>query len=168
MHARFITSIGLLTLAVLLCGCTTQDPPAAPVVTPTLDPILTTVIPTTTLAPSITNGRWKLGWYDDTKGVWSSVISGSTITAIFGDDEKVAGSGGCNQYTTDYHLGDSPRLWIRRPVVSAMLCATPTGVMHQESAYFTDIERAQNYTITKGQLLVFDQANRRILQFDPV
>jgi heat shock protein HslJ len=49
-----------------------------------------------------------------------------------------------------------------------MLCATPTGVMHQESAYFTDIERAQNYTITKGQLLVFDQANRRILQFDPV
>jgi heat shock protein HslJ len=160
---------GLLILAIALCGCTTQPAPAPPSVMVTYAIVEQTTVSATPIVPqSITDITWKLGWYDDTKGIWSSVISGSTITATFGKDSKVKGSGGCNAYSTDFHLGNAPKIWIRRPTVQDIECATPTGVMHQESAYFTDLSRGQNYTVTNGQLLIFDSDNRRILQFDPM
>jgi len=167
MHYSSLFS-SLLVLVVVLSGCTGQTlPPAhavSPVVAMTEQPI---VSGTPVIQQTILDTTWKLGWYDDTKGIWSSVISGSTITATFGDNEKVTGSGGCNKYSTDFHLGNTPMLWIRRPVESNGQCSAPTGVMHQESAFFTDLSRSQNYSISNGQLLIFDSANRRILQFDP-
>ena len=132
-----------------------------------------TAVPTTAATsvpaapPSLTGTTWKLAWFDDTSGVWSKVAEGSTITATFFSEGKVTGSGGCNGYTSDYQLGTSPRIWFRRPVVTERLCQTPTGVMSQESAYFTDLEWAETYSITNGQLLIFDKTNRKILQFDP-
>jgi heat shock protein HslJ len=166
MKIVYFTCIGLLVLAVLATGCTSQ--PAQTPVTP-----VTTAVPTTTAAPTavvpseIAGITWKLGWFDDTKGVWSKVAEGSTITATFLNEGKVTGSGGCNGYSADFHLGDAPRIWIRRPVVPERLCQTPNGVMSQESAYFTDLEWAETYSITNGQLLIFDRTNKKILQFDP-
>ena len=168
MTTGFVIFAGLVLLAVLIGGCISQPIHAPPTTRPTTEPVQTVVLQTPLPAPSITGNGWKLGWYDDTKGVWSSVIAGSTLTATFGVGEKVSGSGGCSLYTTDYHLGDTPKLWVRRPAVSAVQCTTPTGVFHQESVYFTDLQRAQNYSITNGQLLIFDQENRKILQFDPL
>jgi heat shock protein HslJ len=160
---------GLLILAFAFCGCTSQSVPATPSEPVTYAIVKQTIVPATPIVPqSITDITWKLGWYDDTKGIWSSVISGSTITATFGNDETVKGSGGCNDYSTDFHLGNAPKIWIRRPTVQDAECSTPTGVMHQESAYFTDLSRGENYTVTNGQLLIFDSENRRILQFDPM
>ena len=52
-------------------------------------------------------------------------------------------------------------------MVTDHLCQTPSGVMSQESAYFTDLEWAETYSITNGQLLIFDKTNKTILQFDP-
>jgi heat shock protein HslJ len=160
----------LLILTIAFCGCTAQPVPVAPSVPVTYAIVeQTSTVSATPIVPqSIRDITWKLGWYDDTKGIWSSVISGSTITATFGNDEKVRGSGGCNAYSTDFHLGNAPKIWIRRPVVQDIECSTPTGVMHQESAYFTDLSRGQNYTLMNGQLLIFDSENRRILQFDPM
>jgi heat shock protein HslJ len=160
---------GLLILAIAFCGCTSQPVPAAPSEPVTYAILEQTIVSATPIVPqSITDITWKLGWYDDTKGIWSSVISGSTITATFGNDETVKGSGGCNDYSTDFHLGNAPKIWIRRPTVQDVECSTPTGVMHQESAYFTDLSRGENYTVMNGQLLIFDSENRRILQFDPM
>jgi heat shock protein HslJ len=99
--------------------------------------------------------------------VWSKVAEGSTITATFFGEGKVTGTGGCNGYTTDYQLGSAPRIWFRRPVVPEHLCQTPNGVMSQESAYFTDLEWAETYSITNGQLVIYNKENRKILQFDP-
>jgi heat shock protein HslJ len=115
----------------------------------------------------VTGTAWKLGWYDDTKGVWSKVIQDSTITATFGIDGVLRGSGGCNPYSTDYQFGDAPRIWIRRPIVPETLCQTPTGVMKQEGQYFTDIEWAETYKVENNQLLLFDKTGKKILQFDP-
>jgi heat shock protein HslJ len=158
--------IGLLIFAVMISGCTSQ--PSATVPSP--QPAATTQQPvaqqTTVPAPALIGTNWKLGWYDDTKGVWSSVIEGSTITAIFASDEKISGAGGCNPYITDYHLGNAPMIWFRRPAVPETFCQTPTGVNSQETAYFTDLERADSYSITNGQLLLFDKTGRKILQFD--
>ncbi len=64
----------LLVLAVFFAGCTTQPGPAttpAPAATPAAtQPAGTPAV----AARSLTGTAWKLGWYDDTKGVRSSVI----------------------------------------------------------------------------------------------
>ena len=168
MKVLYLTCIGLLLLAVFITGCTSQ---------PAQTPATTTAVPASTAAPtapavappSLTSTSWKLGWFDDTNGGWSKVAEGSTITATFFREDKVTGSGGCNGYSTDYQLGATPpHIWFRRPdVPQNHLCQTPTGVMSQESYYFTDLESAETYSITNGQLLIFDKTNRKILQFDP-
>jgi heat shock protein HslJ len=167
MKALYISCIGLLVLVVLMTGCTSQPAqiPASPAATtaPAYPECVIPVLPPATL----TSTTWKLGWMDDTKGTWSKVTEGSTINATFFPEGRVTGSGGCNGYSTDYQLGGAPRIWFRRPVVSGHLCQTPNGVMSQESAYFTDLEWAETYSITNGQLLIFDKKNKTILQFDP-
>jgi heat shock protein HslJ len=159
--------IGLLVLAVFLSGCTTKPaaPPAAPEPAPAVQ---TTAFPPFTPPASLTNTIWNLAWFDDTKGVWSRVAEGSNITATFLGEGKVTGSGGCNGYTTDYQLGEPNRIWFRRPAVPERLCQTPVGVMSQESAFFTNLEWAETYSINGSQLLIFDRMNKKILQFDPL
>jgi heat shock protein HslJ len=167
MKVVYITCIGLLVLAVIVTGCTSQ--PAQTPVTPavTAVPAETVAIPATPPA-TLTSTTWKLGWFDDTKGVWSKVAEGSTITATFLNEGKVTGSGGCNGYSSDYQLGSTPRIWFRRPEVPQNHeCQTPNGVMSQESYYFSDLQNAETYSITNGQLLIFDKTNKKILQFDP-
>lgn len=167
MKQLTIICIGLLLLAVLVTGCTTRpvQTPASPAAT--VAPVTATVLPAQAVPNTLTSATWKLGWFDDTKGVWSKVAEGSTITATFLNEGRVTGSGGCNGYSTDYQLGNESRIWFRRPVVPDHLCQTPNGVMSQESAYFTDLEWAETYSITNGQLLIFDKANKKILQYDP-
>jgi heat shock protein HslJ len=167
MKRLIICCIGLLVAAVLVTGCTGQ--PAQPAATPAATAAsIAVTVPTQVVPSEITGTTWKLGWFDDTKGVWSKVAEGSTITATFLNEGLVTGSGGCNGYSTDYQLGQPPRIWFRRPVVPERLCQTPTGVMSQESAYFTDLSWAETYSVTNGQLLIFDKTGRKILQFDPL
>ena len=167
MKVSYITFIGLLLLAMLVAGCTSQpaQTPASPAATAA--PALTTAAIPAIPPATLTSNTWKLAWFDDTNGVWSKVAEGSTITATFLNEGKVTGSGGCNGYSADFQLGGTPRIFFHRPVVTARECQTPTGVMSQESAYFTDLEWAETYSITNNQLIIFNRANTKILQFDP-
>lgn len=165
MRVLYFACIGLLLLVVMMTGCTSQpaQTPATPATT------VTTVQTTATygaVPPSLTNTAWNLAWFDDTNGMWTKVADGSNVTATFFTEGRVTGSGGCNGYSVDYQLGNESRIWIRRPVVPDHLCQTPNGVMSQESAYFTDLSWAETYSITNGQLLFFNENNRKILQFD--
>jgi heat shock protein HslJ len=166
MKVVYLTCIGLLVLALLATGCTSQPSqiPATPAATaaPTAAATTAAAIP-----PTLAGTTWTLGWFDNTNGVWSKVAEGSSITATFLNEGRVTGSGGCNGYSANFHLGDSPRIYIERPKVTERKCQTPTGVMSQESYFFTDLEWAESYSITNGQLLIFDKANKKILQFDP-
>jgi heat shock protein HslJ len=169
MKVLHVTCIGLLLLIVFATGCTSQpaQAPASPAATAA--PAQTAASVPVTPPATLTSTTWKLAWFDDTKGVWSKVAEGSTITATFLNEGRVTGSGGCNGYSEEYQLGNESRIWFRRPEVPQKhLCQTPTGVMSQESAYFTDLEWAETYSITNGQLLIFDRTNRKILQFDPL
>jgi heat shock protein HslJ len=164
MKQRVLLFAGLLILAVLFSGCTSQPAPAPVTQAPAAATPQATV--THMATTSLIGTDWKLGWYDDTKGTWSKVIQDSTITAKFSSDGKVTGFSGCSDYDTKYELGDAPQIWIVRPAVSTKVCQTPTGVMGQESAYFTDLEWAKTYAIKDGQLLIFDKTQKKILQFD--
>jgi heat shock protein HslJ len=156
--------IGLLILVVMISGCTSQ--PVTPATSPLPTTQQTVAQQTPAPSPALTGTDWKLVWYADTKGVWSSVIQGSTINAIFSTDGKMNGAGGCNPYITVYHLGDAPKIVISRPAVPDAQCQGPPGVSSQESAYYTDLGQADIYSITNGQLFIFDKTGKKILQFD--
>ena len=167
MKVLYFACIGLLLLAVFITGCTSQPAQTPASLSATAATAQATAAIPATPPATLTSTSWKLGWFDDTKGVWSKVAEGSMITATFFGEGKVTGSGGCNGYSADYQLGSAPRIWFRRPVVPEHLCQTPNGVMSQESAYFTDLEWAETYSITNGQLVIYNKENRKILQFDP-
>lgn len=158
--------IGLLVLALLLTGCTSQ-PAQTPVPTAATTAPAAPATVVESVPPTLSGTTWNLAWFDDTKGMWSKVAEGSTVTATFLNEGRVTGSGGCNGYSADFHLGDPPRIWIRRPDVPDRLCQTPVGIMKQESYFFSDLQNAETYSITDGQLLMFDRDGRKILQFDP-
>lgn len=170
MKKLTILFAGTLILIVLISGCaSTQSPAPATTAamqvtqTPSAAPVTTVA----TQAPTITGTTWKLGWFDDTKGVWSKVAEGSTITASFGTDNQVKGSGGCNAYSAEYRLGTDPKIWIRRPEIGSKTCQSPLGVMSQESYYYTDLSLSEDFKISNGQLVMYDQSGKKILQFDP-
>jgi len=160
----------LVILAVLASGCTSSTSPASATPAPaqvTQSVAITPSPAVTTSTPSITGTTWTLGWFDDTKGMWSKVAEGSTVTLTIGANGRLTGSGGCNDYSAEYHLGTDPMIWIRRPEIGTKTCQAPTGVMNQESAYYTDLSWAEDYAITNNQLVMFDKTGKKILQFDP-
>jgi heat shock protein HslJ len=166
MKQWIVLSAGLLVLLVMFCGCTSQ-PAAAPVTpAPSAGTQQVSAVPTTA-GPVLVGTTWKLGWFDDTKGLWSKVAEGSTITAKFSSDGKVTGTSGCSDYVTDYQLTQTPKVWFRRPAVPEKVCQTPNGVMSQQSAYYTDLEWSETYAIKDGQLVFYDKTGKKILQFDP-
>ena len=89
------------------------------------------------------------------------VLDGSDVTAIFGADGKLAGSGGCNNYTADYQV-DGSSLHIGAAASTRKLCAEPQGVMEQEAAYLKALERAATYQI-QGDKLEIRDANGALL-----
>ena len=162
-----IVCSGLILAAVLLCGCTGQPAATPATATPAPASVQQPAATTAAAAETLVGTHWQLGWYDDTKGMWSKVVEGSTVTAKFSADGKLRGFSGCSDYMTDYEITESPKIWFRRPAVSQKVCQTPTGVMNQESQYFTDLEWSETYSLKDGQLLLFDKTGRKILQFDP-
>jgi heat shock protein HslJ len=162
---------GILVLAVFISGCTSSSSPA-PAATTLSPAAVATAEPVTTATPSIAGTTWSLGWYFTTNGIWSKVAEGSNVTATFSTagnsvDGTVSGSSGCSKYITTYHLGKGQEISIKRPEVPTLVCQTPFGVMNQEAAYNSDLELARNYSITDGQLLIFNDQGQKILQFDP-
>lgn len=164
MKYLFSLCTGFVILAVLISGCTSTSPQSSS------SQSSSSQATTTAPALSFSGTTWKLGWFDDNKGVWSKVAEGSTITATFGPgtDANVNGFSGCNEYSTRFLLAGDKKIEIVRPAVPDKICQTPFGVMNQESAYYTDLEFAVNYDITNNQLVMFDKTGKKILQFDPV
>ena len=70
-------------------------------------------------------------------------LAGTVLTAIF-DDGSLSGTSGCNSYFTSYATdGDSIGVG---PIGSTMaFCNEPEGVMDQESAYLSLLEKADRY-----------------------
>ena len=94
----------------------------------------------------------------------SSVIAGSGITAVFGDDGKVTGSAGCNNYFASYNLSGSS-LTFGPAGSTKMSCAEPEGVMEQESTYLGLLEAMKSYTIEGDRLSLLDENGTAVLDF---
>jgi heat shock protein HslJ len=103
-------------------------------------------------AATLTGTRWVATSVNNGTGGVVSVIADTSMTAIFGTDGKVAGSGGCNDFNGPY-TSDASTIKIG-PLASTMkLCNTPEGIDAQEAQYFAALGKATTYAIAQATVL---------------
>jgi heat shock protein HslJ len=78
------------------------------------------------------------------------VLEGTTVTAEFSSDSRVAGAAGCNRYSGSARA-EAGRLEIG-PLASTMRACASEGVMLQEERYLATIEAATHYVVDGTEL----------------
>lgn len=90
-------------------------------------------------ATGLAGTAWRVGGYNNGKQAVVSVLTGSTLTVTFGNDGRVSGSGGCNNFGGSYRA-DGEKLTIGPLAATRKACAVPEGVMQQETAFLRALE----------------------------
>ena len=94
-------------------------------------------------------GAWKATGVNNGKGAVQTTTLTEQITAVFGPDGGLSGSGGCNDYNATYAVsGDALTLG----PVAATKKACADDVMTEENAYFAALENVATFDI-KGTTL---------------
>lgn len=157
-HMKFLIVVcGMITLALLLAGCTMPELPAQPPVTEAGTPPPT---PVPLERTQLSGTSWTLISGLSGTGTWN-VLAGTTITATFSEDGQVSGSAGCNNYFAAYQSRTNT-LAIGTPATTRMYCAEPAGIMNQETLYLSNLQGAATYAI-EGDLLMISDTNGRTL-----
>jgi heat shock protein HslJ len=91
-------------------------------------------------------------------------LPATEVTARFGTDGSLSGSGGCNQYSGGFMAFDET-LRMSNVSSSKVLCSDPTGIMEQENTFMGLLNQAAKLKFSAGQLEVFDGNGNRILVF---
>jgi len=165
---------GLLLIFVLLVSACqpaatpTENPtpiptqPPAPTATepaPTETP--TEVVEVIDLAPQLKDNLWMLVGYGDAANP-IVVEEGTMVTALFGADGNLSGSGGCNNFITAYEL-DGDKLTVDGPIATTMM-ACERG-MNQESIVLAALQGAQQIAFTaEGRLEITYESGSTIEQ----
>jgi len=109
--------------------------------------------------------NWTLQSYTDATGIHIPVISGSNVTARFGQDGRVTGSAGCNGYSALYATKDYA-INLSFESVTSMLCWDP-DIRDQESAFLADLSEASSFRVSESSLKFYDAAGKTVLVFVP-
>jgi heat shock protein HslJ len=105
-------------------------------------------------------GSWILFSYNNGKGAIQSVTSGGVTTAVFGSDNKLTGSGGCNQYSAVYKASGQ-NVTISQSTSTMMACKD--NIMQQETQYFSLLPTAATYETAGDQLTLYNTTGTKIL-----
>ena len=113
---------------------------------------------------------WEVLSYNNGQGGVTSVILGTEITALFGQDESLTGSAGCNNYTTSFTVGSGSSASrgtssVGPPVTTRMFCGEPEGTMDQEGSYLNALESAATYEIKGQELELKDAGGTRMATY---
>lgn len=108
-------------------------------------------------APSLTGVTWTV-----TSLAGVNIDPTVTITAVFGTDGKITGSGGCNNYTAAYTTNGNS-LTIESPASTMMSCSEV--VDQQESQYFYLLEGTGTYEIRGDKLTIKDSSGQTTLEY---
>ena len=117
-----------------------------------------------TEAAGLTKTRWVATGVNNGKGAVSSVVAGTTLTAIFAEAGTVAGSGGCNDYNGPY-TSDASTIKIGPLAATRMACTSPAGVDEQETQFFAAMDAATRYTIAGSKLELRDDGGALQVSF---
>jgi putative lipoprotein len=110
------------------------------------------VKPSSALAPKVDlrGGTWVA---EDIDG--GGVIDGAQSTMVFGNDGRVSGRGGCNQYSGTVEL-EGPSIIVSQLISTKMACAP--AQMDQETRFMSALQAARTYKMTEDDKLVFSDA----------
>jgi heat shock protein HslJ len=89
-------------------------------------------------------GAWEVTGYNDGAGALVSVAIGTEVTARFGADGVLEGSGGCNDYSGSYVL-EGERLSIGPLATTRKACDEP--VMEQEARFLAALQATSGYRL---------------------
>jgi heat shock protein HslJ len=135
---RYATAV----VAVSLSAACARTPDVAG--TPTGSAAADTAISKTPVAP-LRGTTWRLSSIDDQKA-----LDGVRVTAIFEDDDRVAGSAGCNGYSGGAVVtGAEIKVGV---LASTRMYCGATGVMPQEQAYLSALGKVAVYNIVGSKL----------------
>ncbi len=133
-------------------------------VTPTPPPPATPTPTSTPATPPIVGTSWSLLAYDTGQSDLTPVLAGAQITAQFGQDGRLTGSGGCNTYNAAYDAG-AELLKIGPAATSGQTCSEPAGVTEQETAYLALLTQVTGYRMGGGRLELFDGLGKVLLRY---
>lgn len=124
------------------------------------------VLPYSETGLPLVGTNWRLTDYWDGQGAVVAALPGTTVTAVFGTDSQLTGSGGCNNYSASYSLLTIPNsLTIATPIGANIFCATPEGIMPQEQIYLSTLPTITSYQINGNVLELQDSNGRVVLRF---
>ncbi len=112
------------------------------------------LVATTWTATGINNGS----------GGVVSLVANSQVTAVFGEDGTVSGSGGCNTYMGEYRV-DGSAMSIGPLASTRMACAEAEGVDAQEVQFLAAMERTSQHRIDGTTLELRDDAGALQVSF---
>ena len=99
---------------------------------------------------SLAGTSWRVTGINNGKDAVVSVVAGTSVTMNFATGGKVAGSSGCNNYTSTYtqHGG---KLTFTSPAATRRMCVA-SGVMEQEHAFLKALESAATARMEGNEL----------------
>lgn len=100
---------------------------------------------------SPTGNEWEVLFYNNGKQAMVSVAIGSRITARFGDDGRVSGTGGCNRYAASYSTAGSA-IHVAPPQVTRRTCETPQKIMEQEALFLAAMQSVAKFEMRGDRL----------------
>jgi len=99
---------------------------------------------------SLAGTSWRVTGINNGKEAVVSLVPDSSVTMKFATGGKVAGSGGCNNYTTTYTQAGG-KFSLASAAATRRMCFA-AGVMEQEHAFFKALETAATARIEGNQL----------------
>ena len=118
-----------------------------------------------TVVNGLTANQWTLQSYSSPETGYRTPLPGTQITARFEANGNLSGNSGCNTYNGGFMAYDQT-LRVSDLGVTQVLCNDPEGVMEQESVYLGLLRQAARFSISAGQLSVFDSAGNRTLVYN--
>jgi heat shock protein HslJ len=94
---------------------------------------------------------WRVTGYNNGKQAVTSVLSGTTLTLVFGEDGRLSGSAGCNRFNASWET-TAGGIRIGPAAATRRMCAEPEGVMQQESLFLQALERVASSRVEGGRL----------------
>jgi heat shock protein HslJ len=145
--------LAVLLLASAFTACTVSTP--------------TPASPADVDSSQLTSSAWQLVQYQNAQGEAVPVLAETEITAIFGEDGSLVGSAGCNSYTANYKTKGGA-IAIGAVAATQMACASPEGVMEQESGYITALSQVLGWNVEGDSLALNDGSGNQLLVYQAV
>jgi len=98
---------------------------------------------------SLTGVEWVATGYNNGRGGVVSILIDTRITALFGEDGRLNGSAGCNNYMTSFTV-DGETISIAPAATTRKMCAE--DVMQQERDYLAALLMAETFSIQGDKL----------------